>query len=103
MVDSRLWQHDLWPLIWGGHFVTEQIDAIHSEIRSDTYWNESVSQIKTGGDYTLPPHPTLPIRVRNWKLFYLFLNQNRYSKEPYGSFEHQKHMIKLTDESAILR
>ena len=42
------------------------------------------------------------IRVRTGKLFFLFLNQNiccGYSKEPSqrdGSFEHPKHMFKLT-------
>ena len=51
------------------------------------------------------------IRVRNWKVFFLFLNQNTccgYSKEPYrcdGSFEHPKQMFKLMDKKmiAILR
>ena len=47
------------------------------------------------------------IRVRNWKLFFLFLNQNiccGYSKEPShrdGSFEHPKHMFKLMDKKII--
>ena len=53
----------------------------------------------------------LQIRVRNEKLFFLFLNQNiwcGYSKEPShwdGSFEHPKHMFKLMDKKiiAILR
>ena len=51
------------------------------------------------------------IRVRNWKLFFLFLYQNiccGYSKEPSrwdGSFEHPKYMFKLMDKKiiAILR
>ena len=50
------------------------------------------------------------IGVRNWKLFFLFLNQNiccGYSKEPRwdGSFQHPKHMFKLMDKKimAILR
>ena len=51
------------------------------------------------------------IRERNWKLFFLFLNQNiccGYSKEPsrwVSSFEHPKHMFKLMDKKiiAILR
>ena len=51
------------------------------------------------------------IRVRNWKLFFLFLNQNiccGYSNEPSrwdGSFEHPKQMLKLMDKKiiAILR
>ena len=51
------------------------------------------------------------IRVRNWKLIYLFHNQNiccGYSKEPSwwdGSFEHPKHIFKLMDKKiiAILR
>ena len=44
------------------------------------------------------------IRVRNLKLFFLFLNQNiccGYSKEPSqwdGSFEHPKHMFKLMNK-----
>ena len=47
------------------------------------------------------------IKVRNWKLFFLFLNQNiccGYSKEPSrwdGSFEHPKHMFKLMDKKII--
>ena len=53
----------------------------------------------------------LQIRVRIWKLFFLFLNQNircGYSKEPSqwdGSFEHPKHMFKLMIKKiiAILR
>ena len=46
---------------------------------------------------------TEQIRVRNEKLFFLFLNQNicfGCSKEPSqcrGSFEHPKHMFKLKD------
>ena len=51
------------------------------------------------------------IRVRNWKYFFLFLNQNiccGYSKEPSrwdGSLEHPKQMLKLMDKKiiAILR
>ena len=51
------------------------------------------------------------IRVCNWKLFFLFLNQNiccGYSKEPSqwdGSFEHPKKIFKLRDKKiiAILR
>ena len=51
------------------------------------------------------------IRVSNWKLLFLFLNQNiccGYSKEPSqwdGSFEHPKHTFKLMDKKiiAILR
>ena len=51
--------------------------------------------------------PGLQIRVRNWKLFFLFLNQNiccGYSKEPSrwdGSFEHPKLMFKLIDKKTI--
>ena len=47
------------------------------------------------------------IRVCNWKLFFLFLNQNiccGYSKEPsqwVGSFEHPKHMFKLMNKKII--
>ena len=47
------------------------------------------------------------IRVCNWKLFFLFLNQNiccGYSEEPSrwdGSFEHPKHMFKLMDKKII--
>ena len=47
------------------------------------------------------------IRVRNWKLVFLFLNQNiccGYSKEPSrwdGSFEHAKQMFKLMDKKII--
>ena len=49
----------------------------------------------------------LQIRVRNWILFFLFLNQNiccGYSKESSqwdGSFEHPKHMFKLMDKKII--
>ena len=51
------------------------------------------------------------IRVRNWKTFFLFLNQNiccGYSKEPSQwdvSFGHPEHMFNLMDEKkiAILR
>ena len=51
------------------------------------------------------------ISMHNWKLFFLFLNQNiccGYSKEPSrwdGSFEHPKHMFELMDKKiiAILR
>ena len=51
--------------------------------------------------------PGLQIRVRNWKLFFLFLNQNiccGYSKEPSrwdDSFEHPKHMFNLIDKKII--
>ena len=50
--------------------------------------------------------PGPQIRVRNNKLFFLFLNQTccGYSKEPshcHGSFEHPKHMFKLTDKKII--
>ena len=53
----------------------------------------------------------LQIRLRNWKLIFLFLNQNiccGYSKELSrwdGSFEHPKHMFKVVDKKiiAILR
>ena len=44
------------------------------------------------------------IRLPDWKLFFLFLNENiccGYSKEPSrwdGSFEHPKHMFKLMDK-----
>ena len=47
------------------------------------------------------------IRVRNWKLFFWFLNQNiccGYSKEPSrwdGYFEHLNHMFKLMDKKII--
>ena len=47
------------------------------------------------------------IMLRNWKLFFLFLNQNiccGYSKEPSqwdGSIEHPKHMFKLMDKKII--
>ena len=47
------------------------------------------------------------IRVWNWKLFFLLLNQNiccGYSKEPSrwdGSCEHLKHMFKLMDKKII--
>ena len=47
------------------------------------------------------------IRVRNRKLFFLFLNQNiccGYSKEQShreGSFEHPKHMLKLMGKKKI--
>ena len=47
------------------------------------------------------------IIVRNWKLFFLCLNQNiccGYSKEPSrwdGSFEHPKRMFKLIDKKII--
>ena len=47
------------------------------------------------------------IRVRNWKLFFLFLNQNiccGNSKEPSrwdGYFEHTKHMFKLMVKKII--
>ena len=50
----------------------------------------------------------LQIRVHNWKLFFLFLNQNiccGYSKEPSqwdGSFEHPKHMLKMMDKKEII-
>ena len=55
--------------------------------------------------------PGPQMRVRNWKLFFLFLNQNiccGCSKEPSrwdGSFEHPKHMLSLMDKKiiAILR
>ena len=52
--------------------------------------------------FDLPSDPQ--IRVCNWKLFFLFLNQNiccEYSKEPSrwdSSFEHPKHMFKLMDK-----
>ena len=52
-------------------------------------------------------HSGPQIRVRNWKLFFLFFNQNiccGYSKEPSlwdGSFEHPKHMFKLMDKEII--
>ena len=51
--------------------------------------------------------PGPQIRVRNWKLFFLFLNQNvccGYLKEPSrwdGSFENPKHMFKLMDKKII--
>ena len=55
-----------------------------------------------------PPHKkTKTKRVCNWKLFFIFLNQNicyGYSKEPSqwdGSFEHPKHMFKLMDKKII--
>ena len=47
------------------------------------------------------------IRVRNKKVFFLFLNQNiccGYSKEPSqwdGFFEHPKHMFKVMDKKII--
>ena len=47
------------------------------------------------------------IRVHNWKLLFLFLNQNiccGYSKEQSrwdSSFEHPKHMFKLMDKKII--
>ena len=47
------------------------------------------------------------INMRNWKLFFLFLNQNiccGYSKEPSqweGSFEYPKHMLKLMGKKII--
>ena len=53
------------------------------------------------------PHAGLQIRVCNWKLLFLFLNQNiccGYSKEPShrdGSFEHPKHMFNLMDKKII--
>ena len=43
----------------------------------------------------LPGHQ---IRVRNWKLFFSFLNQNIQWD---GSFEHLKHMYKLMDKKII--
>ena len=59
----------------------------------------------------LPVFSGLQIRVRNQKLFFLFLNQNiccGCSKEPShwdGSFEQPKQMLKLIDKKilAILR
>ena len=51
--------------------------------------------------------PGLQIYVRNWKLFFLFLNQNiccGYSKEPSqweDSFEHPKHMVILLGKKII--
>ena len=48
-----------------------------------------------------------PQVVRNWKLFFLLLNQNiccGYSKEPSqwdGSFEHPEQMFKLMDKKMI--
>ena len=51
--------------------------------------------------------PGPQIRVRNWKLFFLFLNQNiccGYSEEPShrdGSFEHPRHMFRLMDKKII--
>ena len=50
----------------------------------------------------------LQVRVRNEKLFSLFLNQNiccEYSKEPShwdGFFEHPKHMFELMDKIIIV-
>ena len=47
------------------------------------------------------------VRVHNWKLFFLFPNQNMccgYSKEPFrwdGSLERTKHMFKLMDRKVI--
>ena len=52
----------------------------------------------------LSPHWGPQIRVRNWKLFFIFLNQNiccGYSKEPSGwdsSYEHPIHMFKLIEK-----
>ena len=49
----------------------------------------------------------LQINVRNWKLFFLFLNQNiccGYSNEPSqwdGSFEHPKQMFRLLGKKII--
>ena len=52
-------------------------------------------------------NPGPQLRVCNWKLFFLFLNQNiccGYSKEPSwedSSIEHPKHMFKLMDKKII--
>ena len=67
------------------------------------------TETKTLSELDSTPGPQM--RVRNWKLFFLFLNQNiccGYSKVPFwwdGSFEHPKHKIKLMDKKiiAILR
>ena len=51
--------------------------------------------------------PQTQLRVRNGKLFFLFLNQNiccGYSKEPSrgdGSFEHPQHIFELMDKKII--
>ena len=54
------------------------------------------------------PGPQMHVRVRNWKLFFLFLNQNIccvYSKELSrwdGSFEHPNHMFKLMEKKIFV-
>ena len=64
-------------------------------------------QVKSFDNAIFLSHPGPQIRVRNWKLCFLFLNQNicyGYSKEPSqwdGSFEHPKHMFKLMDKQII--
>ena len=51
--------------------------------------------------------PAFGQRVRSKKIIFLFLNQNiccGYSKEPSrwdGSFEHQKHMLKLLGKKIL--
>ena len=62
---------------------------------------------REGSGETRQAHPGPQIRVRNRKLFSLFLNQNiccGYSKEPShgdSSFEHPKHMFKLKGKEII--
>ena len=67
----------------------------------------SVDQDQLQADQDLHSGPEL--RVRNRKLFFLFLNQNiccGYSKEPSqwdGSFEHPKHMFRVLNKKIIAK
>ena len=67
-------------------------------------WNISRPMVSP---FSVNQYPGLQIRVHNWKLFFLFVNQNvcsGYSKELSrrdGSFEHPQQMFKLMDKKII--
>ena len=80
------WQQGLWV----SYFQAPSESSVSSEARGN---------LESG----------LQIRVRNQKLFFLFLNQTiccGCSKEPSqggGLFEHPQHMLKLVDKKKIFK
>ena len=96
MLSNPAYEELIKPGPWSENIFMQYTDKKHQEQSAHTQSNVTLKKT-FGSAQEILVLTGLQIKVHNWKLFFLFLNQNiccEYSKEPSqwdGSFEHPKH------------